>query len=126
MNLSDGRPVRKIIYLDKTTIQFSTTEQQEQLKKEFPLLADFKTENTETPTNSQLFRYYMEKYLNAHSKIDKMMEIKISQQEITDRGVPLEFNFFCLTSSDKEYAELQSDIFDHAIAIIPSFGLKIT
>jgi miniconductance mechanosensitive channel len=40
-------------------------------------------------------------------------------------GVPIEIYCFSGTTAWGEYEDLQGDIFDHILAIIPEFGLSV-
>ncbi len=123
---SEGRPVHKILYVDKTTVQFLTPEMITRFGTDVPDFGRFVPDPGKAETNSQLFRVYMENFLDAHPDIDNQLGVRISQQEITDRGIPLEFYFFSLASDDKAYSDQQSNIFDYAVAVLPRFGLKVT
>ena len=62
---SGGRRVMKSIFLDLNTIKFCTPDMLNTFRKEIPLLADYKPDEGVTPTNSQMFRVYVEKYLTS-------------------------------------------------------------
>ena len=49
----------------------------------------------------------------------------IRQLQPTSEGLPIEIYAFTQTTVWKEYENIQSDIFDHLIAIIPEFSLKL-
>ena len=49
----------------------------------------------------------------------------VRQLQPTSEGLPLEIYAFTNTTVWKDYEAIQSDIFDHLIAIIPEFGLKV-
>ena len=63
MTESGGRRVMKSIFLDLTTLKFCTPEMLDTFRKEIPLLADYQPEEGVVPTNSQVFRVYVERYL---------------------------------------------------------------
>jgi hypothetical protein len=88
-------------------------------------MADYEFDTTNPPTNSQVYRAYIEKYLRSLPVVNTDLDIIISQQQMTCTGVPIQIYFF---SRDKEWAryeKIQSDIFDHLIAVIPVFGLQL-
>ena len=60
---SGGRRVMKNITLDLTTLQFCTPEMLDRYRKEIPLMADYQPEEGVVPTNSQVYRVYIERYL---------------------------------------------------------------
>ena len=125
MTESGGRRVMKSIYLDLNTIQFCTPEMLDTLRKEIPLLADYKPDEGVTPTNSQLFRVYVEKYLTSLSVVNTDLDLIISQLQSTEYGVPIQIYFFSRNKIWKEYERIQSDIFDHFFAMVPQFKLKV-
>lgn len=122
---SGGRRVMKSIFLDLTTIKFCTPEMLDTFRKEIPLLADYQPDEGVTPTNSQLFRIYVEKYLNSLTVVNTDLDLIISQLQSTEYGVPIQIYFFSRNKVWKEYERIQSDIFDHFFAMVPQFELKV-
>lgn len=122
---SGGRRVMKSIFLDLTTIKFCTPEMLDTFRKEIPLLADYQPEKGVTPTNSQLFRIYVEKYLNSLPVVNTDLDLIISQLQSTEYGVPIQIYFFSRNKVWKEYERIQSDIFDHFFAMVSQFELKV-
>lgn len=122
---SGGRRVMKSIFLDLTTIKFCTPELLDSIRKANPLLADYQPDKDVTPTNSQLFRIYVERYLNSLPVVNTDLDLIISQLQSTEYGVPIQIYFFSRNKVWKEYERIQSDIFDHFFAIIPTFELKV-
>ena len=51
--------------------------------------------------------------------------IMIRQLQPTPQGLPVELYFFTATTEWKRYEYIQADIFDHAIAVVNEFGLKV-
>ena len=49
----------------------------------------------------------------------------VRQLQPTSDGLPLEIYAFTNTTVWTAYEAIQSDIFDHLLAIIPEFGLRI-
>ncbi|CAG2155776.1 unnamed protein product [Oppiella nova] len=76
-------------------------------------------------TNIGTFRAYVEFYLKQHAGIAKNQSLIIRQLQPTSEGLPLEIYAFANTTIWNDYEAIQSDIFDHLMAIIPEFGLKI-
>lgn len=122
---SGGRRVMKSIFLDLNTIKFCTPEMLDNMRKEIPLLADYKPDEGVTPTNSQMFRVYVERYLTSLPVINTDLDLIISQLQSTEYGVPIQIYFFSRNKVWKEYERIQSDIFDHFFAMIPLFELKV-
>ena len=122
---SGGRRVMKSIYLDLNTIKFCTPDMLDNMRKEIPLLADYKPDEGVTPTNSQMFRVYVERYLTSLPVVNTDLDLIISQLQSTEYGVPVQIYFFSRNKVWKEYERIQSDIFDHFFAMIPKFELKV-
>ena len=122
---SGGRRVMKSIFLDLNTIKFCTPDMLNTFRKEIPLLADYKPDEGVTPTNSQMFRVYVEKYLTSLPVVNTDLDLIISQLQSTEYGVPIQIYFFSRNKIWKEYERIQSDIFDHFFAMVPKFELKV-
>ena len=122
---SGGRRVMKSIFLDLNTIKFCTPDMLDNMRKEIPLLADYKPDEGVTPTNSQMFRVYVERYLTSLPVVNTDLDLIISQLQSTEYGVPIQIYFFSRNKVWKEYERIQSDIFDHFFAMIPQFELKV-
>ena len=118
---SGGRRVMKSIFLDLNTIKFCTPDMLNTFRKEIPLLADYKPDEGVTPTNSQMFRVYVEKYLTSLPVVNTDLDLIISQLQSTEYGVPIQIYFFSRNKIWKEYERIQSDIFDHFFAMVPKF-----
>lgn len=104
MQESGGRRVSKKIFIDMKSI---------------------KTCTGETATNTQAYRAYIEKYLRTHPAVAQDLDIIVAQREAAQFGLPIEVYFFLTDKAWNEYERIQSDIFDHFIAMAPEFGLKL-
>ena len=125
MQESGGRRVNKNIYLDMTTLKFCTPEDLDAIRKNVPLMVDYQPAEGEVPTNSQLYRIYIERYLRSLPVVNQDMDLIISQKEPTTYGVPIQVYFFSRNKVWREYERIQSDIFDHLLAIVGKFDLKL-
>lgn len=125
MQESGGRRVNKNIYLDMTTLKFCTPEDLDAIRKNVPLMADYQPAEGEVPTNSQLYRIYIERYLRSLPVVNQDMDLIISQKEPTTYGVLIQVYFFSRNKVWREYERIQSDIFDHLLAIVGKFDLKL-
>lgn len=125
MQESGGRRVNKNIYLDMTTLKFCTPEDLDAIRKNVPLMADYQPAEGEVPTNSQLYRIYIERYLRSLPVVNQDMDLIISQKEPITYGVPIQVYFFSRNKVWREYERIQSDIFDHLLAIVGKFDLKL-
>ncbi len=88
-------------------------------------MADYEPAKGEKPTNAQLFRVYVERYLEASPLVNQEMQIIVSQKEATQFGVPVQIYFFLHNKVWREYERLQSDIFDHFLVMVQAFDLKV-
>ena len=125
MQESGGRRVNKNIYLDMTTLKFCTPDMLDVIRKDVPLMADYQPAEGEVPTNAQLYRIYIERYLRSLPVVNQDLDLIISQKEATMYGVPIQVYFFSRNKVWKEYERIQSDIFDHLLAMVPKFDLKV-
>lgn len=134
---SDGRRVDKRIFLDLCSLEFCTEDMIADIRKNVPLMADYTTRINllgndgkshmaySMPTNSQLYRIYIERYLRQHPIVAQNLDLIIAQREPTQFGVPIEVYFFLSDKVWAEYESIQSDIFDHLLAMAPTFGLRL-
>ena len=125
MMQSGGRRVKKNIVLDLNTIKFCTPELLNRIRQAIPLLSDYQPEAEAIPTNSQLFRVYVERYLSSLPVVNTELDLIISQLQATEYGVPIQIYFFSRNKVWREYERIQSDIFDHLFAMVPQFELKV-
>ena len=125
MQESGGRRVNKNIYLDMTTLKFCTPDMLDVIRKDVPLMADYQPAEGEVPTNAQLYRIYIERYLRSLPVVKQALDLIISQKEPTTYGVPVQVYFFSRNKVWKEYERIQSDIFDHLLVMVGKFDLKL-
>ena len=119
MQESGGRRVDKTIKLDMNTLKRCTPE----MIARIPLLKD--VDFQEMPTNAQLYRIYIERYLRSHPIVNTKLELFISQKEPTAYGLPIQVYFFLSDKVWREYEQIQSDIFDHLLVMSKEFELKL-
>ncbi|HRK56118.1 MAG TPA: mechanosensitive ion channel [Burkholderiaceae bacterium] len=75
-------------------------------------------------TNIGTFRAYLTAYLKQHPRIRSDMTLMVRQLDPTPNGLPLEIYAFTHTTDWHAYEDIQSDIFDHLLAVLPEFGLR--
>ncbi len=121
---SDGRRVDKMIYLDMTTVKVLTKDTINEICKRIPLMSDYQEEDPD-PTNSQLYRVYITRYIKKHPVVAKNLDIIIAQRQPGEFGLPIEVYFFLKQKEWAQFEKIQSDIFDHLIAKASDFGLKM-
>jgi hypothetical protein len=88
------------------------------------LLEDYQP-GSDQVTNSQLYRAYIERYLRHHPVVAHDLDLIIAQREAGQFGLPIEVYFFLTDKVWNEFETIQSDIFDHLIAMASEFGLKL-
>jgi miniconductance mechanosensitive channel len=81
--------------------------------------------NGRRQTNIGVFRAYLKAYLRNRSDIHKNMTFLVRQLQPHEKGLPIEIYVFTTTTAWGEYEDIQSDIFDHILASVPEFGLKV-
>ena len=142
MSNAGCRRIKRSLFLDQNSVHFMSDEEQQKLK-EFLLLdqyldakqseiEDFNKHlsnqsryNQRRLTNLGTFRAYVEFYLKQHQGIAQNQTLLVRQLQPISEGLPLEIYAFTNTTAWASYEAIQSDIFDHLIAIIPEFGLRI-
>lgn len=81
--------------------------------------------NGRKQTNIGVFRAYLEAYLHNRSDIHQDMTFLVRQLQPAEKGLPVEIYVFTKTTEWANYESIQSDIFDHVIAALPEFGLRV-
>ena len=76
-------------------------------------------------TNLGVFRAYLERYLRDEVPVNKGMTLMVRQLQPTETGLPMELYFFTDTVVWVDYERIQSDVFDHVLAVIPEFDLRV-
>ena len=125
MQESEGRRVDKRIKLDMNTLKSCTDEEITRIRQQIPLMNDWDYSGKELPTNVQLYRVYIERYLRSHPIVNTNLDLIISQKEPTEFGLPIEVYFFLTNKDWNEFEQIQSDIFDHLLVMVKEFGLKL-
>ena len=67
----------------------------------------------------------MKAYLQSRTDVHNDMTFLVRQLQPHEKGLPIEIYIFTTTTKWAEYEDIQSDIFDHILASIPEFGLKV-
>ena len=120
---SGGRRIKRSIYIDMNSITFCTKEQNVLFASNGWL--DGMDKANEFIVNLQVFRNYIEVYLRNHPKVNNEMMVMVRQLQPTPQGLPLELYFFFDGTEWVPYENLQSEVFEHLFAILPSFGLRV-
>ena len=83
------------------------------------------TVNGKRITNIGTFRKYIVEYLQNHPMIHNEMTFLVRQLQSTEKGLPIEIYVFSKDLEWANYENIQSDIFDHILASVNEFDLKI-
>ena len=144
MSESGGRRIKRSIKLDMKSIKFCSHSMIEKIKTMF-LLKDYIEEklkeitdyninqkvdekdllNGRSLTNVGTFRAYVKYYLKNNAKIHNEMTFLVRQLAPQSDGLPIEIYVFSNDTNWVNYEAIQSDIFDHLLAILPEFELEI-
>lgn len=76
-------------------------------------------------TNLGVFRFYAEAYMKRHPEVDSTQTIIMRHRHPEGNGLPLQLNLFTRNNQFVKYENLQSEIFEHLLAIMNEFGLKV-
>lgn len=145
MQESGGRRIKRSVHLQVGTIKLVDSEMLERFQKIQligPYLekrgSDIEAYNEENRadtkasivngrrmTNIGVFRNYILAYLRNNPRINQEMTCMVRQLEATEKGVPLEVYCFSAIKAWVEYEAIQSDLFDHILAVAPFFDLDI-
>ena len=123
MKESGGRRVKRSVYVDMRSITFCTDEQMAEFERR-GWLEGVERED-KFVVNLHVFRNYLEDYLQHHPRVNSGMTIMVRQLQPTAQGLPLELYFFSDGTEWVPYEHLQSEIFEHVFAVMPTFGLRV-
>jgi len=144
MSESGGRRIKRALHIDMSSIKFCTDEMLERFNK-FDFIKNYiaekqdeiieynKEHETDTSqlingrrqTNIGVFRAYTIAYLKNHPKIHQNMTFLVRHLEPTQHGLPVQIYVFSNDQAWANYEAIQADIFDHLLAALPEFGLRV-
>ena len=81
--------------------------------------------NRRALTNVGTFRAYMEAYLRDNTKIHQGMTFLVRLLPPSPDGLPLEVYVFSNDTDWGHYESIQADIFDHLLAALSTFELRV-
>jgi miniconductance mechanosensitive channel len=144
MQESGGRRIKRAVYIDMSTIGFCDEEMlsrfgriqyiSDYIEKKKRELEEFnKTTDADNSslangrrmTNIGTFRAYVQAYLHNHPMINREMTFLVRQLPPGENGLPIEIYVFCKDKNWVNYEAIQSDIFDHILAVAPEFDLRL-
>ena len=144
MREAGGRRIKRALPIDQNSVRFLSAEEVAQLRR-FRLLGPFLEKkdaelrewnarelagdtnpvNARRFTNIGIFRAYVVAYLKAHKRLTAKQTLMVRQLDPSPQGLPLEIYCFTGTTNWLDYEGIQSDIFDHLLAILPEFDLRL-
>jgi miniconductance mechanosensitive channel len=144
MEESGGRRIKRSIQINMNSVKFCTPEMLERFRK-IHRLTDYLNRkekelrehnmsqnidntvmvNGRRQTNLGVFRAYAKEYLKHHPKVNTDMTMLVRQLQPTQAGIPIEIYVFSADKAWANYEDIQSDIFDHLLAVIPQFELEV-
>ncbi len=143
MSEDGARRIKRSVHIDMATVRFLDDEEIERFSK-FKLLADYipakrqelsdfnrrigaesLPANLRKLTNIGTFRAYLYNYIDNHPGIHHQRTTLVRQLQPGPDGLPVEIYCFAATTDWQAYEDLQSDLFDHILAVAPEFGLSV-
>ena len=144
MSESGGRRIKRAINLDVNSIRFCDDEMLKRFTK-IPYMAEYlksKRDDVsqrhkgnamdELPpgsdrrlTNVGTFRAYVIAYLRDHPMIHQDMTLMVRQLAPGPHGLPVEIYGFSRDQRWVSYENIQADVFDHILAMVPEFDLRV-
>ncbi|ELS03544.1 small-conductance mechanosensitive channel [Xenococcus sp. PCC 7305] len=142
---SGGRRIKRAVYIDLNSIKFCDQEMlnrfskmnyvSDYIEKKYQELTEYniKTDITNNAvlkkdkwiTNIGIFRAYIVAYLQAHPQISDTLTFLVRQLQSTEHGLPIEIYVFSSDTRWVNYENIQADIFDHILSIVPEFELRV-
>jgi miniconductance mechanosensitive channel len=145
-----GRRIMRSIRLDVSMVRFLTAEEIERFAR-WELLHDWLTvrqaeisgeqasallppgvvPHRHGITNVGAFRAYAEAFVRRHPQIhgdggrDGALTAIVRVKEATPEGLPVEVYAFATETSFERFEQVQAEVFDHLLAVVPEFGLRV-
>jgi miniconductance mechanosensitive channel len=143
MSEAGGRRIKRSLYIDMRTIQFADEKLLEHFKRIRRLRPYLESKleeiqkyndgvgeelseliNGRRLTNIGTFRAYCVAYLRSHPKVHQDMTLLVRQLAPSAQGLPLEIYVFSNDIVWANFEDIQGDIFDHFLSVLPEFGLS--
>jgi len=144
MQESAGRRIKRSFYIDVNSIQFCDEHMLKRYVK-IQYIRDYlhgkqdeissynqqknidldSLANGRRLTNIGTFRAYIEAYLRHHPQINQSLTLLVRQLKPTQMGLPIEIYVFSREKNWIKYEAIQADIFDHLLAVLPEFDLRV-
>jgi miniconductance mechanosensitive channel len=144
MSESGGRRIKRAIHIDMNSIELCTPKMLDRFER-MELITDYVRErrkeidehnrkhgvdsnehvNGRHMTNVGTFRAYVVAYLKQNPKVRQDMTFIVRQLPPEATGLPIEIYVFSSDQVWANYEAIQADIFDHLLAVLPEFGLRV-
>lgn len=144
MKQSGGRRIKRALKLDMNSVHFLDPEELQRLSsidllkeyldgKRADIASDAERRgaspdhpvNARHLTNLGTFRAYAVAYLRANPKISDKLTFLVRHLAPDSEGIGLEIYVFSNDQVWANYEALQADIFEHLLAVLPQFSLKV-
>lgn len=144
MEESGGRRIKRSVNIDMNSVKFCTQEMLEKFRRidiirkyiddkqkeltEYNIrenIDDSILVNGRRQTNIGVFRIYLFEYLKRNQNINQDMTMLVRQLQPGESGIPIEIYVFSKVQAWSSYEDIQSDIFDHVLASVPEFELRV-
>ncbi|HNX54938.1 MAG TPA: mechanosensitive ion channel [Prolixibacteraceae bacterium] len=139
-----GRRIKRSINIDMKSVRFCDEKMLEKFSQ-FDLIKNYISEkqaeinehnqkagikkdvalNGRHQTNLGIFRKYLEEYLRNNPSINTEMTLVVRHLQPKESGLPIEIYVFSKQKQLYEFEAVQADLFDHILAAIPEFGLRV-
>ena len=144
MEESGGRRIKRSINIDMKSVKFCSSEMLEKFQKIHVIESYLSSKNKELQahnekneldntvlvngrrqTNLGVFRAYLKEYLRNKPEVNMDMTFLVRQLQPSENGIPIEVYVFSRIQEWALYEDIQADIFDHILAVIPEFELQV-
>ncbi|MFC2140055.1 mechanosensitive ion channel family protein [Bacteroidota bacterium] len=126
MQQSGGRRIKRAIFVDQSSIKFADDEMLEKYRK-INLLTEYINNKKAEIDKHHIgtFREYIKRYLRQRDDINTNLTFLVRHLAPGSEGLPIEIYIFANTTEWIKYEDIQADIFDHILAVVPQFDLRL-
>lgn len=119
-----GRRVKRVIYIDVSTVRFCSTEELEAYKG-LDLVTRDEIDMGVPIVNLTVYRRFIKSYLKRHSVVNTDDWLMVRQLEHTQNGLPIELYFYFKESDFVRYEELAAVAMEYIIASAAQFKVRL-
>ena len=124
MRETGGRRIKRSLFIDASTVRFCTADELAALRRKGLLDTEAATDG-QPVVNLSVFRDYIRRCMKRNPGLHPDLMQMVRMLQPTPEGLPLEVYCFTRTTEWIAYEALQSEIFDHLLAVLPEFGLRL-